>query len=141
MYEHPMVSDASKKGFGVFLGQDWNTGSWSFQILSNCGHVSEPPAYVAEEFLDNINVLELWPIVLGLKKWAPLLKNKTLLLFTDNTQVLYMLTNGRSSNATCMSRVREIFLTCIIHNIDIEPRYINTYANLVADTLSRLPYY
>ena len=145
MFEHAMVSDASMKGFGVYLGTDWLAGTWDetsmFDRCSLDDHIATPPAYVLEEFLSNINVLELWPIVLGLKRWANLLRNKTLLLFTDNMQVLYMLTSGKSSNTTCMAWVREIFWTCIIHNIDIEPRYINTQCNLVADTLSKLPYF
>ena len=145
MFEHAMISDASMKGFGVYLGSDWLAGTWEETQLFDDhplgDHIAIPPAYVLEEFCTNINVLELWPIVLGLKRWANMLRNKTLLLFTDNMQVLYMLTSGKSSNTVCMSWVREIFWICIIHNIDIEPRYINTHCNLVADTLSRLSYF
>ena len=50
----------------------------------------------------NINVMELWPIVVGLKRWANVLKNQSVMVFTDNTQVMYMLLNGRSINRICM---------------------------------------
>ena len=62
------------------------------------------------------------------------------MVFTDNTQVMYMLINGSSSNLTCMNGIREIFWICAIYNIELIPKYISTNSNLVADTLSRLPY-
>ena len=144
LYEFPMVSDSSLKGYGVYLGYDWVAGVWdsrdSFPLTSPCGHVGPVPT---QDMYDasNINVLELWPIVIGLKRWCVLLRNKSLLTFTDNTQVMYMLTNGRSTNSTCMSWIRELFWICVIYNIEIIPRYINTNCNLVADTLSRVPYF
>lgn len=45
----------------------------------------------------NINVLELWPIVVGLQEWATQLRGHTVSLLTDNTQVMFMLKNGVSS--------------------------------------------
>ena len=62
-------------------------------------------------------------------------------MFTDNTQVMYMLTNGKSVNTICMGWLRELFWICVIYNIELIPRHINTKCNLVADTLSRLPYF
>ena len=70
-----------------------------------------------------------------------MLKNKSVLVFSDNTQVMYMLSSGKSCNVTCMAWLREIFWICVIHNIEILPRYINTNSNLVADTLSKIPYF
>ena len=96
---------------------------------------------LSESDANNINVLELWPIIMGIKRWRVCLGNKSVLTFTDNTQVMYMLTNGKSSNSTCMSWIREIFWICVTYNIEIIPRYINTKCNLVTDTLSRIPYF
>ena len=89
---------------------------------------------------DNINVLELWPIVVGLNRRALHLRNKSLFVFTDNTQVMFMLLHGNSVNATCCRWIREIFWLTAIFNINIIPKYINTNSHLVADTLSRLLY-
>ena len=145
-YCYPMVSDASLKGFGVYLDRDWVAGSWSeddsFLWDSSCGHAGEAPV-VEREVVDfrNINVLELWPIVVGLKRWASKLRNKTLTLFTDNTQVMHMLIKGSSTNPICMSWIREIYWVCVFNNIELQPKYINTHNNLVADTLSRLGYF
>ena len=144
LFEMPMVSDASMKGFAVYLGSDWAAGFWDgseMNMCDTCNHLTSPPSELVKRRDVNINVLELWPIVLGLQRWSSILSNKSLLLFTDNTQVLYMLLNGKSCNKICMSWIREIFWICIIHNIELLPRYINTECNLVADTLSRLLYF
>ena len=142
-YQYPMVSDSSLKGFAVYLGSDWAAGVWHdedyLKLRSDCNHIVSKP--LLEDFeTDNINVLELWPIVVGLKRWAHLFKDMSILVFTDNTQVMFMLINGSSVNETCCKWIREIFWITAIYNIEIIPKYINTRANLVADTLSRLPY-
>ena len=69
----------------------------------------------------NINVYELWPVVVGL-------------------QVLAMVNTGRSKNKLCMEWLRELYWTCFIHNIELHASYINTKDNVLADHLSRLPY-
>ena len=145
-YPHPMVSDASFKGFGVYMDSDWVAGTWSEEdslvLSTKCNHSGSPPM-VERDVVDfrNINVLELWPIVVGLKRWASKLRNKTLTLFTDNTQVMFMLRKGSSTNPICMSWIREIYWLCVFNNIELQPKYINTHNNLIADTLSRLKYF
>ena len=145
LHVSPMVSDSSFKGFGVYLGEDWLAGMWEasdfWALNTKCNHIISGLPQEVEGMTPNINVYELWPIVLGLKRWAPILRDRSVLVFTDNTQVMYMLSSGKSSNVTCMAWLREIFWICIIHNIEIWPRYINTNCNLVADTLSRIPYF
>ena len=142
-HDHPMVSDSSLKGFAVYMNDDWVAGVWDdndyINVVSPCSHVGSRP--LMENFeKDNINVLELWPIVVGLKRWANLLKNKSLDVFTDNTQVMFMLLNGGSVNKCCCNWLREIFWLTAIYNIKLTPKYINTKSNLVADTLSRVIY-
>ena len=107
--------------------------------VDRCNHVCFRPVYDLASY-DNINVLELWPIVVGLKRWASSFKDQSVYVFTDNTQVMYMLMNGSSSNSVCKRWIKEVFWICAIYNIDLLPRYINTKSNLVADTLSRIPY-
>ena len=145
-HHDPMVSDSSLKGFGVYLGQDWAAGSWEldpgFTINSNCEHVALPP--IEDRGIvdfNNINVLELWPILIGLRRWSKLVSNKTLTVFTDNTQVMYMLIKGSSTNTTCMAWIKEIYWICVFNNIELKPKYVSTSSNLIADTLSRLKYF
>ena len=72
-YPYPMVFDSSFKGFGVFLDKDWVAGTWSeiydLELESECGHIGSAPI-VERDIVDfrNINVLELWPIVVDTKK-------------------------------------------------------------------------
>ena len=105
LYDHAMVSDSSLRGFAAYLDRDWLAGTWNnvdfINVVSHCSHVVCKP--LAEAFdNDNINVLELWPILMGLKRWLHLFRGYSVLVFTDNTQVMYMLLNGSSSNLTCM---------------------------------------
>ena len=80
-------------------------------------------APVFDQVPKNINVYELWPVVV-----------------TDNMQVLAMLDMGRSSNKLCMSWLREIFWCCFINNTDVFATYIHSADNILADGLSRAGY-
>ena len=137
----PLVSDSSQTGFGAHLGFDWLAGTWEPHLLDTlsmeCGHILSPP--ISDSFDHaNINVLELWPVLCGLKRWGPTLKDSTVVVLCDNTQVCAALRSGNSINKTTMSWLREIFWTCFIFNIEIQVEYISTTDNLVADGLSRL---
>ena len=143
-FEYPMLSDSSLKGFAVYMGSDWVAGTWSdyehIPLKSKCGHVGFRPVWDNCD-RNNINELELWPVVIGLKRWVESFRDKAVCVFTDNTQVMFMLLNGSSSNLTCRNWLKEIYWLCAVYNIVIHPKYINTKSNLVADTLSRLPYF
>ena len=139
----PMYSDASFTGFGAWLGLDWVCGSWDGSAPmtiqdSECGHIQQPP--LVDQAPKNINVYELWPVVVGIKRWAKFFTNSRLHAITDNMQVLAMLNTGRSANKTCMTWLREIFWICFVFNIDIHATYIRSADNHLADALSRLAY-
>ena len=42
-HHHTMISDASRKGLGVYMGSDWAAGSWNHQeavtVESTCEHI------------------------------------------------------------------------------------------------------
>ena len=61
-------------------------------------------------------------------------------MFTDNTNMV-MLLNRQSSNGTCKNWLKDTFWLCAIYNITVFTKYISTKSNLLADTLSRLPYF
>ena len=136
-YPIPLISDPSLKGFAVYKGKEWLGGTWEGEKAlgnSSCGHITSPPGMDTYD-RSNINELELWPILEGLRCWYPEFKGKSITIFTDNTQVMYMLRKGTSTNSTCMEWLREIFWITKIFNIRIVAKYVNTKSNLVADTL------
>ena len=76
LFDYPMVSDSSFKGFAVYLNEDWVAGMWDpmeeWELGSACGHIKVgTPAEIGSSKRD-INVYELWPIVMGIKRWAKL---------------------------------------------------------------------
>lgn len=62
-----------------------------------------------------------------------------MLLYSDNTQVLAMVSTGRSCNVQAMGLLRELFWCCSVYNIDLCALYIPTNENICANALSRLP--
>lgn len=138
------TTDASKKGFGAHCGRDWFAGSWykDWSDDSECGHYISPPSDLPDSELDNINVLELYPVLLVLlvERWGPLCESHKLVLITDNLQVLHMVRTGRSVNSTCMSWLRKLFWLSVQYDLEFESEYITSKDNICADTLSRLMY-
>ena len=85
-----VYSDASLSGFGATHGEDWVAGGFSIKearrLESWLGH-HYADAKDAGCKMDNINVLELWPILVGVRQWGHLWGNRTVVFVTDNTQV------------------------------------------------------
>ena len=139
----PIYSDASFKGFGAWVSKDYLYGFWDpadapQDFPEGCSHLVSPPSYSGSK--PNINVYELWPLVIGLKRWGSYYTNSRIHFITDNMQVLAMINTGRSANPTCMSWLREMFWLCFILNIDVFASYIPSADNVLADALSRLSY-
>lgn len=135
-----MVSDSSLRGFAVHLGDDWAYGSWENNLTfdTSCGHCGCPPTELSTEDRVNINVLELWPVIARIKKWCKMYSHHKLIVVTDNLQVLAKVKTGRSINSRCMQWLS--FWVCVEFDIDLEPKYIRSAENIVADTLSRVSY-
>ena len=76
-------TDASKTGFGGIceLGHMW--GVWAGPG-GRCIHEEKPPT---ELYDDHINEEELWPVLVGLKRWGDTFRNSIVYVTTDNTGV------------------------------------------------------
>ena len=138
-----MVSDASKRGFGAWCGSDFFYGFWGpvKKYAQDAQHLEHPPLLDRIDVHEgNINVYELWPVVVGLKRWGHAYANSMVNIVTDNMQVLAMVNTGRSKNNLCMEWLRELYWTCFINNIDLFATYIRSADNILADQLSRLAY-
>lgn len=111
-------------------------GFWGENIY-DCQHTVNPPIF-NELSNSSINVIELWPVLAGVKRWGKIWSNSYVLLHTDDTQVVSMVSSGRSRNTQAMCLLRELFWICAIYKIDLRAAYINTADNVLADKLSRI---
>lgn len=136
-----IYTDSSLKGFGGTMGLECFLGSWN--ILDHYKLESVPRDCVelpSEEWTDrnNINVMELWPVLCAIRKlWGMGLRNTQVLIKSDNSQVVTMINTGRSRNCQCMRWLRELFWISFIFNIEISASYIRSKDNTTADLLSR----
>ena len=135
-----IYSDASYYGYGAYHAGDWLAASYEGKKKSPIleaaeGHRVTPPP---EHVVDNINVLEMIPILDGVKRWGEGWRNRRVCAVTDNTQVLYAIRTGRSKNKHTMTMLRELFWHSADYNFYMEVVYINTKVNKVCDSLSRL---
>ena len=71
-YPYPVVSDSSMRGLAR------GTCEGSINLETACSHIVSPPppAYVRHNDPININELELWPILIGVKAWLLELKRE-----------------------------------------------------------------
>ena len=141
---HPALSvysDASLKGFGATHGDDWIAGIFNGGSgLTGLGH-HHSSADDDGCATDNINVLEMWPILQGVRRWGSSWGECNVVCITDNTQVLAAINSGRSTNKTTMRWLRLIFWESVRYNFSIRAVYINTRDNIICDSLSRLSSY
>ena len=140
-----VATDSSMSGFGATCNEsDFLVGSWAgvfwnqsdFQFSPS--HLSVPPGELDSVKDPDINLLELWPVVASASKWVHLWKNQTVLLESDNTQVVRAINTGRSTSIRTMCWLRELFWLSFIFNFKICCVYINTHSNRVPDFLSRI---
>ena len=84
--------------------------------------------------MDNINVLEVWPVLAAVRRWGHLWDSRTIVFVTDNTQVKAALNLGRSRNKTTMVWLHLIFWSSVRYNFDVQSVYINTKDNIICDS-------
>ena len=134
--------DSSSKGFGAYLEGDWLYGVWKLSDIPDLpmypDHFLPPPEF--DDLHTNINIQELWPVLMAVIRWGPVLRDTTLCIRSDNTQVCHMLRTGRTKNVTGMSLLRELFWLCFVYNVHIRCVYIRSEDNVMADYISRLAY-
>lgn len=134
-------TDSSLLGFEGWCEDDWFTGVWHMADHRALQGIPVDNIEIASHELvdrDDINIMELWPILCAIRRWGPVLRNKKVLCRTDDQQVIYMLKTGRSRSYMCMRWLRELFWMSFVHNIHIVPLYIRSGDNIKADILSRL---
>ena len=117
-YDIILGSDASKKGYGGFLG-------------------SAPIAglFPAEWSGLDIQTLELYPILALIGTFAASLRNKTVLIKCDNQSLVHCLNKFSSKNRKVLHLLRVLVLCS--NNIAIKATHLSSEGNYICDTLSR----
>lgn len=106
-------------------------------FVKPCNHTRAAPGIDTWD-IENINELDLYPVVVVIKRWLHLFKNYRVNVVTENLQVYHMLLPGRSKNLTCMAWLRKLFWIVVIHGMELQQIHIRSEDNVIADTLSRL---
>ena len=117
-------TDACPIGGGGFFQGDWFYVYWAtnYPSLANV----------------HINLQETFTVLIALERWKDQLRDKWIIVRTDNTTTLSAINKGTSSNQLAMQWLRKLFWLSATYNFRVTSRYIPTAANTLADAISRL---
>lgn len=116
-----LFTDASFRGFGAYFGGHWVSSSWPVNVSSF-----------------NIATLELFAVYASVVVWGHLLRNRQIIIYTDNEAIVHVWGFGSSRDKSLMVLVRLLFFICVKFNISLSLRHLLGVANVYADLLSRL---
>lgn len=113
---------AGSIGFGAYFQGKWTQGKWPLSVT-----LCRP----------SIAYMELFPIVIALELWGPLMANKRVKFWSDNTAVVTIINKQTSRCPMIMQLVRKFVLLSLKLNIVFKACYIEGVLNGIADSLSR----
>ena len=125
-----LYTDACTKGLGGFFYADASTFWTKAEIRQENAFI----APITEAH--HINIHELEAVLLAFRLWAPRWTRTRLIIYTDNTVAFSGLAK-QSLGGQANSPLREILLIASKYDILIEPRWIDSETNALADALSR----
>lgn len=135
-------TDSCLSGYGLWVGQDWQAGYFGCNSSPDTSTLCPDHGHWVNVHLDHespsINILELVPVWLSLKRCGSNWRDSHVVCFTDNSSVKHMVNKGSSSNELCMVLLRDIFWLCAVNNIYLTARHISGSSNILADLLSRI---
>lgn len=137
-------TDSCLAGYGLWCQDDWQAGYFNVNITPSLSSLEPTHGHWSNVHIEdsdssaNINVLELIPVWLCIKRNAYKWRNLHIICFTDNQSVLHMVNKGCSSNEQCMTLLRDMFWICATSNFHVTAKYISSKDNHLADWLSRI---
>lgn len=137
-------TDACLAGYGMWTANDWQAGYFNTTLTPEISSLDPDHSHWVNVHIEhansanNINVLELVPVWLCVKRNKHRWRDLHVLCFTDNQSVLQMINKGHSSNSECMTMLRDMFWDCASYNMHVTARYIPSKENHLADVLSRI---
>ena len=97
-----------------------------------------------EEFMNDnqpsIAYLKLFALTAAVLAWSHKLCNIRMAVHCHNQSVVHMVNSSSSKCPNCMYLIRLLTLSGMTHNWHVYARYIDTKANFLADSLSRLDF-
>ncbi|XP_052228265.1 uncharacterized protein LOC127842674 isoform X1 [Dreissena polymorpha] len=116
-----MTCDASMVGWGGFVNNQVVQGVWS-----------------RNQSTEHINYLELKAVHLSLENFVPILKNKHVLIRSDNSStVQYLNKQGGTKSMRLCELAQRIWFLALHHNMKLKSVHIKGQTNVLADFLSR----
>lgn len=86
----------------------------------------------------NINLLELYSVVVSVHLWAKFLKGTRVIIYSDNLSTVQMVNSASSSCKRCMHLIRHLTHISLRFSTRIFLRHVLGKKNVLADLLSRL---
>ena len=117
-------TDACNEAAGGSFGLDWFYFNWAHDF----------PA--ASDL--HINEKEVLAVVLAAQRWAPVWRNKRVIIYSDNTVTVASVNKGTSRNPMVMKCLRHPFWLSASYNFHLTSRFIRGIFNIAADSASRL---
>ena len=119
-----VFTDSCKSAAGGVYDGDWFYLNWDvdWPQISNM----------------HINVKEAMAVYLAVYRWAPLWRNKRIIIQSDNKTTVAAIRRGTSQNPFLMSALRNLFWLSAQYNFHITSKYICGISNTVADAASRI---
>lgn len=118
---HLFTDAAGSLGFAGIFGSQWFYDSWPPE-LAQLG----------------ITFKELFPIVLAFEVWGEHMKDKCIILHSDNLAVVHVLNKQSSKDPIVMKLLRRLVLQAMHFNILFKAEHIPGKSNVLPDLLSRL---
>lgn len=135
-------TDSCLAGYGLWVEDDWQAGYFNSELSTDTSRFSPKHNHWLNVHLDqetpSINVLELIPVWLSLRRCGGNWRDSHVVCYTDNSSVKYMVNKGSSTNELCMVLLRDTFWLCAVNNIYLTARHIAGSSNVLADLLSRI---
>ena len=119
-----VFTDASNEGAGGSFQGDWFYFNWALDWPE------------ARTF--HINEKEVVAVTLAAYRWAPLWRDKKVIVYSDNSVTVSALNKGSCRNAMVMKCLRSLFWLSAIYNFHLTSKFIPGVSNEAADSASRL---
>ena len=123
-----LQTDASFSGYGAYFHGDWVAGTWHPDAVPQPSEIRNLPWWnsvqVPTEISNNINYLELFPVLLAAQKWSSSWQNQHVVVHSDNTQTISFINKGTCHNVIAMEWLRDLFWLSATHNFHITARHL-----------------